>query len=226
MVAKFIPGSCDLDGRLVLKPREGHGFRPTFPMVSYLTQPLSIHCKDLSDIRRFLRDCRYVSDRKQFRTQDYWMPPEDFERRRQGDCDCAALWAWRQLLDLGYEARFVVGREGALGRCHAWVAFKEGNDWFVLEPFAAWLSSEIPRLDTLFYQPGCSASWDGYRVRYYEHEQVKYVPHHRLLVALWTEATAYRIRHTPRIGWAWIRYAAWSAQRLVRRIGARLRGVR
>src|SRR5206468_9236743 len=109
MVAKFIFGSCDLHGKPVVQPRKKHGFRPTFPMAAYLTQPLSVACKDLGEIRRFLAGCRYVSDNEQFGVRDYWMPPEEFERRKRGDCECAALWAWRQLLQLRYDARFVVG---------------------------------------------------------------------------------------------------------------------
>jgi hypothetical protein len=224
MVAKFIPGACDLEGTAVLKPRAKHGFRPTFPMETYLTQPLTLRCQDLHQIRQFLCHCRYVSDKSQFRTADYWMPPEEFERRRRGDCDCAALWAWRQLLDLGYEARFVVGQAGALGWCHAWVTFKQGDEWFVLEPFMASLGAEIPRLQTLYYQPGCSASWDGQRLRYYEHKPVRYVPGSWELASLWMEASIYWVRHAPRITWWWVRYLVRKVQQLPGRMTACLIG--
>jgi hypothetical protein len=40
------------------------------------------------------------------------MPPEDFEKSRKGDCDDFAMYAWRQLLKMGYNARFVGGRIG------------------------------------------------------------------------------------------------------------------
>jgi hypothetical protein len=221
MIAKFIPGSCDLEGTPVPKPREKHRFRPTFPMVSYLTQPLSVLCADLDEVRRFLSRCRYVSDSKQFRTRDYWMPPEEFERRRQGDCDCAALWAWRQLLELGYEARFVVGLAGPFGACHAWVMFKQGGEWFALEPFAACAGPEIPRLHTLYYEPLMSVSWDGARVRYYEHRRVPYAPPLRELLALWAEAWRYRLRTFPLFLWAWTRYFARRLHALLRRAAAR-----
>src|SRR5262245_42015103 len=110
-------------------------------MAAYLTQPLKIKCNSLESIRSFLRSCRYVSDKKQF-DRDYWMPPEQFEHRRQGDCDCAAIWTWRQLIDMGIEARFVVGTVGGNG--HAWVTYQDGNRWYLLEPWAAALSSKLP----------------------------------------------------------------------------------
>ena len=71
----------------------------------YISQPLSVECKNLEDLRGFLRKCRYVSDEEQFGLADFWMPPEEFERSRKGDCEDFALYAWRQLLSLGYSAR-------------------------------------------------------------------------------------------------------------------------
>jgi predicted transglutaminase-like cysteine proteinase len=78
-------------------------------MGSFLSQPLKIVCRDVDEIRAFLRTCRYVSDVEQFGMKDHWMPPEEFERVRRGDCDDFALWTCRQLLSLGYNARFVAG---------------------------------------------------------------------------------------------------------------------
>jgi hypothetical protein len=185
-------------------------------MAAYLTQPLHVRCRDLDEVRRFLAGCRYVSDREQFQVQDYWMPPEEFERRRQGDCDCAGLWAWRQLVELGYAARFVVGRAGPFGGCHAWVTFREGGDWFALEPFVAWLGPRMPRLRTLYYQPVVSAVWDGQRILYYEHQPVRYLPRSGELLALWSEAALFRIRKTPQTAWAWARYLGWRGCQLLR----------
>jgi hypothetical protein len=176
-------------------------------MAAYLTQPLTVACKDLDEIRRFLAGCRYVSDKEQFEVPDYWMPPEEFERRKRGDCECAALWAWRQLLGLGYEARFVVGDSGAFGHRHAWVTFQDGDQWYALEPFRAWLSPSMPRLHTLFYQPAVSASWDGERIHYYEHQSVRYLPRAPQVAALLMEATAYHMRYVLRIAWSRARRA-------------------
>src|SRR5262249_44550467 len=155
--------------------------------------------------------CRYISDKAQFGVRDYWMPPEEFECRRQGDCDCAALWAWRQLLDLGYDTRFVVGDSGPFGVRHAWVIFRDGDDWFAMEPFWAWLSPSMPRLHTLFYRPALSASWDGERVHFHEHRPVRYLPRAGELAALLVEAAVYRFRYIPRLLWRRARRLAWSA---------------
>jgi hypothetical protein len=48
-----------------------------------------------------------VSDQELLGKLDYWQPPEDFEKRKKGDCEDFALWTWRQLLDMGYGAPLV-----------------------------------------------------------------------------------------------------------------------
>ena len=55
-------------------------------MGRYLSQPLTVNCKTIADVRTFLTKCRVVSDKKQFGTEDYWQPPEDFEKTKKGDC--------------------------------------------------------------------------------------------------------------------------------------------
>jgi hypothetical protein len=52
-----------------------------------VTQPLTVRCSNLADVRTFLAGCRGVSGKEQFGREDYWQPPEDSETRRKGDCD-------------------------------------------------------------------------------------------------------------------------------------------
>src|SRR5262249_38484365 len=150
----------------------------------------------------FLRTCRYVSDERQFRRSDYWMPPEEFEKRRQGDCDCFALWTWRQVLQMGYEARYVVGwmRNGA---SHAWVTFCKDGQCFLLWPLAAFVSRDMPRLRTLSYVPRMSVSWDGRDVRFYEHEDRAYAPSLGHVCSLLSKYILYEVQHGPRLAFLW-----------------------
>jgi hypothetical protein len=163
--------SYDAVGRPVWKPdRRTFGkFGPNAPLGRHVTQPLNIRCENLEDVRRFLSTCRYVSDQEQFGRQDYWIPPEEFEQRRRGDCEDFALWTWRQLLNLGYAARFVGGRSGRYGEGHAWVTFERDSRTFIVESQAAPFGLTFPRLSTLRYEPAVSASWDGRALKYYEH---------------------------------------------------------
>ena len=162
----------DATGRPVLRPSERRygNLGPNAPLGRHVTQPLRVLCVDLDDVRRFLQGCRYVSDQVQFGRRDYWMPPEEFEVRRQGDCEDFALWTWRQLMHLGYSARFVVGHSGRYGAGHAWVTCERDGRTFIVESLAAWLGPTFPRLSTLRYEPRISASWDGRTLRYFEHE--------------------------------------------------------
>ncbi len=85
MIARIIPGAYDAVGKRVIRPfdrrRAPH---PTFPMGRYVSQPISIKCANLAEVRQFLRGCKPISDQEQFGQRDYWQPPEDFEKTRKG----------------------------------------------------------------------------------------------------------------------------------------------
>jgi len=133
MIAEIFPQAYDAVGRKVFRPDlRRKGVHPTFPMGRYVSQPLSVKCASLEDMRKFLCTCSGVSDEEQFGKRDYWQPPENFEQTRKGDCDDFALWTWRQLLDLGYEARFVCGAHGRYGTGHAWVEFMKDGKRFLI----------------------------------------------------------------------------------------------
>jgi hypothetical protein len=171
MIAEIFPEAYDAHGRKVARPDSRRkGLRSTYPMRRYVSQPLTVKCKSIFDIRRFLSGCRYVSDEEQFGKKDYWQPPEEFERSKKGDCDCFALWTWREFLGLGFDARFVTGRAGRYGAGHAWVQFsKDGKD-FLVEPTMARAGNTIPRLTTLRYHPKFSVAWNGTDISFYSHD--------------------------------------------------------
>lgn len=120
-------------------------------MGRYVSQPLTVKCKSIADIQKFLCACKYVPDEEQFGKRDYWQAPEEFEKTRRGDCDCDcfALWTWRQFLNLGYEARFVAGKSGRYGQGNAWVQFSKEGKCFLVEPTIARIGCTLPRLNTL-----------------------------------------------------------------------------
>ena len=138
-------------------------------MGRYVSQPLTVKCASIAEVRDFLRGCKIVSDEEQFDRRDYWQPPEEFEKTRKGDCDCFALWTWRQLLELGYEARVVFGQQGRYGTGHAWVEFFQDGICFLVEPQRRMLET-LPRLSTLAYHPRFSVAWDGKSLSYFQHE--------------------------------------------------------
>jgi hypothetical protein len=170
MIAEVIPDAYDASGKTVIRPFDRRrGPKPTFPMGRYVSQPLTIHCSSIEDIRRFLRECKAVSDKEQFGKDDYWQPPEHFEKTKRGDCDDYALWTWRQLLAMDYDARFVAGKLGRYGRGHAWVEFFQEGRCYLVEPQLWFLGTHLPRLSTLRYHPRISVAWDGEKLAYYEH---------------------------------------------------------
>jgi hypothetical protein len=125
----------------------------------------------MQDVRAFLIGCKYVSDKELFGKDEYWQPPEEFEKRKKGDCEDFALWTWRQLLNLGYDARFIGGSCGRYGEEHAWVEYFHDGKCYLLEPLYCRIGIAVPRLSTLRYVPNLSVSWDGKTLRYFSHKK-------------------------------------------------------
>jgi len=149
MIAEIISEIYDVSGHQIVAPtsrKEKRLFNGTFPMGRYVAQPLSVKCSSIREVRLFLKDCTYVSDMKQFHREDYWMPPEDFEKIKKGDCDDFSLWTWRQLMSMGYKARYVVGSAGKYGDGHAWVSFEKDGKYFIVEPLIPFVGDKLPRL--------------------------------------------------------------------------------
>ncbi|HET6178023.1 MAG TPA: transglutaminase domain-containing protein [Candidatus Sulfotelmatobacter sp.] len=172
MIAEIIPEAYDANGKQVSQPfLRRKGPHPTFPMGRYVSQPLAVQCKTIEDVCQFLHGCRGVSDRELFDKEDYWQPPEDFEKRKAGDCEDFSLWTWRQLLAMGLDARVVFGRHGRYGVGHAWVMFFQDGKCFLVEPQARSLGLRLPRLSTLAYEPRFSVAWNGKALKYHAHNE-------------------------------------------------------
>lgn len=170
MIAEVIPAAYDAEGRKVFHPFDRRkGLRPTFPLGRYVSHPLTTHCHSIEEVRKFLTGCEYVSDKELFGKEDYWQPPEDFEKRKRGDCDDFAFWTWRQFMDLGYDTRVVFGQHGRYGSGHAWVQFIQDGKCSIVEPLRGRFGSSFPRLSTLSYRPRFSVAWDGEKLAYYQH---------------------------------------------------------
>lgn len=183
MVGKINTETYDVKGKPTGTPKTKKArrlFHGTFPMGRYVSQPLACQCDSMKEMRRFLQGCKYVSDKEQFNREDYWMPPEEFEERKKGDCDDFALWTWRQLLGMGYKARYVVGRAGKYGEGHAWVTMEKDGKHFLVEPLAAFVGEALPRLSVVRYEPKGSVEWDGEKLHYFMHEN----PEFRLSLAM------------------------------------------
>src|SRR5580698_3894534 len=147
MIAEVIPAAYDATGTKVIQPfLRRKGPHPTFPMGRYVSQPLTVNCKSIRDLRQFLAGCRYVSDRKLFDKEDYWQPPDEFEKRKKGDCEDFAFWTWRQMFDMGFNVRLVFGRHGRYGTGHAWVEYFEDGNCFLVEPLLSRIGHTFPRL--------------------------------------------------------------------------------
>jgi len=211
MIAEIIPEAYDAVGKKVFRPFDRRrGPHPSFPMGRYVSQPLSIRCQNLTDVRSFLLQCKGVSDEEQFGKPEYWQPPDQFEHSKKGDCDDFALWTWRQLLSMGYDARFIGGKKGRYGIGHAWVEYFRDNKWFLLDPTLRLIGERLPRLSTLAYRPELSVVWDGEKLSYYAHKTPQYHLGFKRFLSLAPEWLVLW-------GWFWIRNF-WKLPRLFWRL--------
>ena len=148
LIAEILPESYDITGRNVFRPdsRRHSGFRPTFPVGRFLSQPLQHSCSNFVELRRFLAGCTYMLDEDQFGEKDFWQPPDQFEESKKGDCEDFALWAWRQLLQMNYDARFVIGISGQYRAGHAWGDVREKREVFPTgsSQLAGWPKATAP----------------------------------------------------------------------------------
>jgi hypothetical protein len=111
------------------------------PFAEYFEGASCVRVRSIDDIVAWLQTCEYVSDLEQFHERDVWQHPGTFERRRRGDCEDFALWAWRKLAEIGVDAEFCVGRVICDDRpeivCqHAWVVYRFNGAAFLFEPAA------------------------------------------------------------------------------------------
>ncbi len=211
LLIQIIPEAYDADGRKVFRPdsRRKSGFRPTFPVGRFVSQPLNYVCTDLAGVRRFLLGCKYVSDQEQFGQGDYWQAPELFEESKRGDCDDFALWTWRQLLAMNYkDARFVVGTSGRYGAGHAWVTVEKDGAHYIVESFAAPWGLKLPRLSGIRYRPSFSIGLDGDKISYYEHTPKRFTPSFAGGVSLFGEWFYFWLRFWPKLAYLLVRGVA------------------
>jgi hypothetical protein len=109
-----------------------------------------VEAESLEAICDWLAGCEYVPDPELFHEPDFWQHPRTFERLRKGDCEDHALWAWRKLVELGYDAELVCGewdvtRDDAGG--HAWVVFRDDGREYLFEAVARSTADMIRPLD-------------------------------------------------------------------------------
>lgn len=205
MFLEIIPELYDVQGRKAYKPHLKKGsFTPTYPFGRYVSRPLSVHCESLQGVRKFLASCKRPSDQEAFGKRDYWLPPDEFEKQKKGDCDDHALWTWRQLMQMGYRARFVAGHCGRYRRGHAWVTFQNGDKFYLAESTMGFIGWNLPRLWLLKYRPLYSVEWNGKEIVFYSHKEAR------------TPLLAETLRLVPEWLWFWMVFWTKFAVRLPR----------
>ena len=133
------------------------------PFSSYLSGTSEIEVKTIDDIKNFLaKQCLYKSDRGRFGRLDYWQTPVEFEKNKEGDCEDSALWAWCKLIEMGISAHFVSGvcvyQEKKYIAGHAWVIFKNNEQWYIFESASKSIEHIVISLEKArnIYYPLCS----------------------------------------------------------------------
>lgn len=97
------------------------------PFSDYFYGELTKATADLDQLTSWLASCAWKS---QDPHRHEWLHPPAFEEQRRGNEKDHALWAWRALVERGFEAQLVSGRQFThlFGwRDHTWVSFYDGS---------------------------------------------------------------------------------------------------
>ena len=114
--------------------RYGIGAQQDFPW--YFEGPSNVTVSSLEDVRTWLLTCEYARDPDLFQKRDFWQHPRTFEHLRRGDCEDFALWTWRKLVELGYEAELIAGQWQEVSEGwspHAWVVFHKPDGPYLFD---------------------------------------------------------------------------------------------
>lgn len=149
----------------------GAGARREFQW--YFEGKSSVEVTSLDDIKAWLLACEYIRDPDLFHEDDFWQHPRTFEQLRKGDCEDFALWAWRQLVQLGFDAEFVAGHsllasEHTEPSGHAWVLFRMKDTTYLFDTVLRNTDHMIQPLDAVreLYRPEVSVDGDFDRYAY------------------------------------------------------------
>lgn len=128
---------------------------------SYLESESKVPAREVEEICAWLADCEYLLDEDPLESCGYSQHPDAFEQSRKGVCLDHAMWAWRKLIDCGYDAEYVVGNLRPYGgNTHAWVLFESEGQPFILESVTKTVDEMVKPLDKVRdqYSPHCSVS--------------------------------------------------------------------
>jgi hypothetical protein len=154
----------------------------------YLAGPSTVDAQSFESIEEFLRGCTYVDSPS--RANDWTKLTAEFESTRVGNCLDHSLWAWRKMIELGYDAELVIGlshpnRQAV--RRHAWVAFHTETEHVYIE-------TTEKRPDVIMFrvvEPDVDEYWPEVGVRH-DCQRVGYngmIRHHKLKTgARWQDA--------------------------------------
>ncbi len=131
----------------------------------------SVEIQSIEEIQEWLLGCEYVSDPDLFQEADFWQHPCTFEQLRKGDCEDFALWAWRKLVRLGYQAEFVAGRCVQPGcfetdHGHTWLLFEKEGVLYLFDPIIRERDHMIQPLDAVCHEYIPEVSVDQHFNRY------------------------------------------------------------
>jgi hypothetical protein len=122
----------------------------------YFEGESSVPVRSVDHICRWLAKCQCLHDSELFHESDFWQHPKTFERVRKGDCEDHALWAWRKLSEIDFEAKFFTGMCDCSGDPsnggHAWVVFQKNGADYLLESVEKARDRMIRPLDEVRHQ--------------------------------------------------------------------------
>jgi len=115
--------------------------------------------------------CRYQLDAQRLAGNDSWNLPRQTFERALGDCEDTSLLLADALIDNGFEARVVLGRQGGQG--HAWCVVRLNGVSYIIESTLQGVERfrRIPRLDDLALEYHPQMLFDRDHLYFKRHDQ-------------------------------------------------------
>ena len=115
--------------RLAQGAQAGFGMHPTFTMGRFVSPTADGEMRIDLGLPKSRSQCKEVTDKEQLDRDDYWQSPEDFEHTKKGIARLRPM-GLAEVASLGYDARFVAGRQRRYGTGHAWAELQRWSMLF------------------------------------------------------------------------------------------------
>ncbi|HCH32444.1 MAG TPA: hypothetical protein DE045_05855 [Oceanospirillaceae bacterium] len=92
--------------------------------------------EQLKSVNKLVNRVRYLSDKRQYGTNDYWASPAEFFANGKGDCEDYSIAKYFVLRELGFathDMRLIIAKDNKINEYHAVLSVNVGGQFYILD---------------------------------------------------------------------------------------------